>query len=107
MFTHLLALAAHRPGTLATMRNYVRKWVGRLKSGLVTLKQFEQNVQTLKPAHLFVLDASNPWFFNRRFLSIILILVHKTNMKTRDTQTDQPRRHKLDLPRRSFFPILK
>ncbi len=50
ILTHLLALAALKPYTLATMRRYVRFWARWLKLGLSTLKEFEDNVQTLLPS---------------------------------------------------------
>jgi RNA-directed DNA polymerase len=44
IFTHLLALAARSPDTLATLRRYVRKWTCWLKLGLSSLKELEQCV---------------------------------------------------------------
>ena len=46
----LSALAAQKPGILATLRRYVRKWTAWLKLGLSTIKGFEQAVQTLLPS---------------------------------------------------------
>ena len=54
-----------------------------------------------------MLDASNPWFFDYWFLSIILILVHKINMKTKElisTAATHPHAHAHD-PHALFFPF--
>jgi RNA-directed DNA polymerase len=50
IFAQLSALATHKPGTLATLRNYIRKWASWLKLGLSTLEEFEHCVQTLLPS---------------------------------------------------------
>jgi hypothetical protein len=50
IFAQMLALAAHRPSTLAALRNYLGKWACWLKCGISTLTEFEQCVQTLLPS---------------------------------------------------------
>jgi hypothetical protein len=47
---NLLALATHKPGTLATLRRYVGQWTCWLKFGLSTITAFEVCVQTLLPS---------------------------------------------------------
>jgi hypothetical protein len=46
---NLLALATHKPDTLAILRRYVGRWARWLKSGLSTITAFEVSVQTLLP----------------------------------------------------------
>lgn len=47
---NLLALVAQKHETLATMRQYVRKWTTWLKLGMSTIKEFEESVQALLPS---------------------------------------------------------
>ncbi len=49
IIARLLSLAVGNPDTLVTMRRYVGQWALWLKLGLSTLKEFEDNVQTLLP----------------------------------------------------------
>ena len=50
ILTQLLVSASQRPGALATMRQYVRKWASWLALGMSTIKEFETSVQTLLPS---------------------------------------------------------
>lgn len=66
---HLLALAAHKPDTLATLRRYVGQWAHWTKLGLSTITAFETCVQTL---YRLMLDTRRLGLY-LGFLSLILI----------------------------------
>lgn len=49
---HLLALAARKPGALATMRHYVSQWGQLPEIGTLIINEFEECVQSLLPTLL-------------------------------------------------------
>jgi hypothetical protein len=50
IITHLLARGVQKPGILALMRRYIRKWTSWLTSGLSMINEFETSLQILLPS---------------------------------------------------------